>query len=295
MTAMLQGVIPALVTPLDADGELATRSMEKLLERMYAAEVDGMYICGQTGEGMLLPLATRRAAAEVAVRNSPSGKAVIVHVGAARTADAVDLAKHARTAGAHAVSSLPPAASFSFDEVKAYYRAIAEAAEIPVLVYYFPEFSRSVNTLEQIYELCAIPNVVGLKFTDFDLYRMSLISRAGHVILNGRDEVFAAGVLMGAKGGIGSFYNVAPEAFVEVWRLGQAGRHTEARAAQDRINELIQLVLRYPMLQALKMMLGWSGIDCGQTVAPRRPMTDAETSQLRVDLEHAGFAPELHS
>ncbi len=291
MITSLSGVLPALLTPLTADEHLHAKPMERLLEQVYAAGVDGVYVCGQTGEGLLLGLADRRQAAEIAIRNSPGGKVVVVHVGAARTADAVELARHARRIGATAVSSLPPSGPFSFREVKAYYGAIASAADLPVLVYYYPEISHGAISLDQILELCSIPNVAGLKFTDFDLYRMSLISRAGHVIFNGRDEVFAAGLLMGASGGIGSFYNIVPKWFVSVWENARAGRYDRTREVQDRINDLIRIILQFPMVPALKTILGWSGIDCGPAVAPRRPLSAEEQERLRRELEAAGFDP----
>ncbi|HYZ86636.1 MAG TPA: dihydrodipicolinate synthase family protein, partial [Bryobacteraceae bacterium] len=240
MKQTLEGVLPALITPLDSNEQVATDAAERLLQRLYEAGSDGMYVCGQTGEGLFLDAGQRMRMTEVSVRNSPPGKAVVIHVGAPRTAEAVALARHARKSGAHAVASLPPASSFSFAEVRAYYEAIAQAADLPVLVYYFPEFSKSVSTLEEIFELCSIPNVIGLKFTDFDFYRMSLVARAGHVIFNGRDEAFAAGILMGASGGIGSFYNLVPELFVQAWTAGQRGDFAETRKIQDRINDLIR-------------------------------------------------------
>jgi len=292
MSTRLQGVVPAVLTPLTEGEELATVAFEKLIERLYAAGTHGLYVCGQTGEGLTLPLAVRKKAAEVAVKNSPADRAVIVHIGAARTADAVELARHASAAGVQAISSLPPDSRFSFLETRRYYEAIAAASSVSVLVYYFPEFSTAVRTLDQIDELCSIPNVVGLKFTDFDLFRLSLISRAGRVIFSGRDEVFAAGLLMGACGGIGSFYNLIPELFVEVYQLASAGRFTEARRVQDRINDLIRVVLRYPMLAAIKKMLDWSGIPAGVCAAPRRGLSSDEEAQLRKDVEAAGFAPD---
>jgi N-acetylneuraminate lyase len=292
MHMMLHGVVPALVTPLDANERFAARPMEQLLERMYSAGSDGVYVCGQTGEGLLLSKETRKQAADAAVRNSPRGKQVIVHVGAASTTDGVELALHAAHAGAHAVSSLPPSNAFTFPEVRAYYEAIAAASDLPVLVYYFPEFSRSVSTLEEIESLCSIPNVVGLKFTDFDFYRLSLISRAGRVIFSGRDEAFACGVLMGASGGIGSFYNLIPEMFVQVWKAARAGDFTTARRVQDRINDLIRVVLEFPMLPAIKTLLTWSGIDCGPAVAPRRALTYEEERLLRSAVKAIGFEPD---
>lgn len=288
----LEGIVPAAVTPLDEQGNLNSRSFELLLERFYGAGCTGVYVCGQTGEGLVLPPSVRELAVEVAVANTPAGRSVIAHVGAASTADAVRMARHAARTGAHAISSLPPPSSCSFVEVRSYYEALAAAASLPVLVYYFPEFSTAIRSLEEVLELCAIPNVVGLKFTDFDLYRLSLIERAGHIVFNGRDEILAAGLLMGAHGGIGSFYNLVPRLFVELYRHSQAGRWTEARAAQDRINDLIRTVLRFPMLAAIKRLLTWSGIDGGLPVLPRRPLRTDEESALRVALAAAGFEPD---
>jgi hypothetical protein len=113
----------------------------------------------------------------------PNDLSVIAHVGTASTADAVRLARHAARAGAHAISSLPPQSGCSFAEVRRYYEALSSATSLPVLVYYFPEFSTAIRSLEEVLELCAIPNVIGLKFTDFDLYRLSLIRRAGNTVL----------------------------------------------------------------------------------------------------------------
>ena len=281
----LSGILPAVVTPLDEHGALNARSLELLLERFYAAGCHGVYVCGQTGEGLQLPPDVRERALEVALANTPSDRTVIAHIGAASTPDAVRLARHASKAGAHAISSLPPSSAYTFAEVRGYYEALAAAAPLPLLVYYFPEVSASIRTLDEVLDLCSIPNVAGLKFTDFDLYRLSLIVRAGYTILNGRDEVLAAGLLMGAHGGIGSFYNLAPDLFVEVYRLSQEGRWREARAVQDRINDLIRAVLRFPMLAAIKQLLTWSGIECGLPVEPRRALRADEASALRAAVD----------
>ncbi len=288
----LRGIMPAIVTPIDEHGSLNTASYERLLVRLYEAGCHGMYICGQTGEGLQLSPAVRERTAEVAIANTPVGRTAIVHVVAANTADAVRLARHAAKAGAHAVSSLPPGSAYTLREVRSYYEAIAAAAGVPVLVYYFPDFSASIKTVEDVFDLCSIPGVVGLKFTDFDLYRLSLIQRAGHTIFNGRDEVCAAGILMGAHGGIGSFYNLVPELFLAIYAHAQVGRWAEARAAQDRVNDLIRIVLSFPALAAIKRMLTWSGIDCGVPVEPRRAMSSDEGAALRRALEKAGFAPD---
>lgn len=286
----LHGIIPAVVTPFDADEHFCPQAFEALLARLYAAGVHGVYVCGQTGEGLLQPLEQRKRVAEVAVKNSPAGKQVIIHTGAYRTADAVELTRHASRIGATAVSSLPPGA-YSFAEIREYYRALAACSDVPFLVYYFPELCPSINSADQILELTAIPNIAGLKFTDFDLYKLAAVKESGAVVFNGRDEVLVAGLLMGADGGIGSFYNLVPELFVRVFALCRDGRFLEGREVQRRINLLIRIVLRFPVFPAIKRMLKWSGLDCGACLAPRGQLTPDDEGKLEHALQAGGFDP----
>ena len=284
-----QGILPAIVTPFDEDGRFHAPTFERLLARFYAADVHGVYVCGTTGEGVLQSAETRKQVAEVAVETSPSEKTVVVHVGAASTREAIDLARHAARIGADAVSSLPPPSYHSFAEVKEYYRDLAAASDVPMLVYYFPALSPSFTGLDAILELCALDNVAGLKFTDFDLYTLSVLREQGIPVFNGRDEVLVAGLLMGASGGVGTFYNLLPEHVVRVFELAQAGQWDEARAVQSEINRLIRTVLRYPLFPAVKQILAWSGLDCGPCLRPRLPLTQEQAAGLRSELEREGL------
>ncbi len=287
MTTALGGVLPALITPLTDRAELNVAVLEQLLDRLYMAGVDGVYVCGYTGEGMRCTSDIRKTVLETVVRRSPHGKLVIAHVGADRLEDAIDLARHAAHHGAHALSSLPPGTEF--ESIYSNYSLLSAATDLPFLVYYFPEIAPGIRTMDEVRRLCALPNIAGLKFTDFDLYRLSMLSREGVTLFNGRDEVFAAGLLMGACGGIGSFYNVAPELFLETYRLAREGRFVEARRMQDRINDLISIVIRFPMIPALKAVLAWRGIPCGPSLTSRA-LTADESHQLRGAMEQAGFA-----
>ena len=284
-----RGILPAIVTPFDADGQFHAPTFERLLERFYAAGVHGVYVCGTTGEGVLQAAEARKRVAEVAVEASPSDKAVVVHVGAASTREAAELARHASRIGADAVSSLPPPSQYRFGEVKGYYRDLAAASDVPLLVYYFPALSPSFTGLDPILELCALDGVAGLKFTDFDLYTLSVLRERGIPVFNGRDEVLVAGMLMGANGGIGTFYNIAPERFVRLFELAQVGRWDEARAVQSEINRLIRVVLRYPLFPAIKQILAWSGLDVGPCLLPRQPLSEEEAAGLKSDLEREGL------
>ena len=287
---LIQGILPAAVTPLDADGKFAPAMFERLLERLHGAGVHGVYVCGTTGEGMLQPLAQRQSIVETAVACAPRGRHVVVHVGAASLEEALALSAHAAKAGAHAISSLPPlSGQFGFPEVLRFYEALARASDLPLLVYYFPDLSPSISSTEQLETLCSLPNVLGVKFTDFDLYRMSLLTRPERCIFNGRDEVLAAGLLMGADGGIGTFYNLVPELFVRIYTEAQAGRWEEAGRAQGRVNELIRIALAYPLFPAVKQILAWSGLDCGTCLPPRAPLTLEQQRSLHQSLVDAGL------
>ena len=289
-TTLLQGILPAVVTPMDQDQRFVRDSYKALLANVYAKGVHGIYVCGQTGEGLLQTVDQRKSVAEASMEFSPAGKQVIVHVGAYRTADAVELTKHSSGLGVAAVSALPPLGPYTFAEIHAYYQAIAEASNVPLLVYFFPEICPGIKTTEQILELCAIPNVAGLKFTEFDLFRMRRLKQSGAVLFNGRDEILAAGLMMGADGGIGSFYNIVPEMFVELYGCSLRNEWIAARDVQDRINNIIQITLKYPLFPALKQILKWMGIDCGPCVQPRQGLTADQSRKLRQQLEGSGIA-----
>jgi N-acetylneuraminate lyase len=289
----LGGILPAVVTPVNQEECFDRGAMAALFKRIYDAGCDGVYVCGQTGEGLQQTTGQRMRVAEAAVELSPAGRQVIIHIGAASTREAVALARHAAQCGATAVSSLPPAMALSFGEIREYYRAIAEASSVPLLVYYFSPSSGAISHLDQLLELCALPNVAGLKFTDSDFYKLAELARSGAVVFNGSDEMLVAGLLRGAHGGIGSIYNLIPECFVELFQLTRAGRWAEASAVQDRINVLIRIILRYTVWGAVKTLLKTSGIDCGPVIAPRRNLTANEEAELCAAVSRTEFAARL--
>jgi N-acetylneuraminate lyase len=285
----IQGILPAVVTPFDDRQVFQATAFEKLLESLYSAGVHGLYVCGQTGEGLLQTVAQRKHVAEVAVRCSPKGKLVIVHAGAANLADAMELARHAERIGATAISSLPPAGA-SVEEIRQYYRALAGATGLPFLLYYFPEICPAIANPAELLDVLDIPNVIGLKFTDFNFFQLWQLRRRGLAVFNGRDEALAAGLLMRASGGIGSFYNLVPELFMRVWELGCKERWEEAYNVQAKIDELIDITIRFPVFPSIKKMLAWSGLDCGDCDPKYRPLTSQEERELRLLLSRSTLA-----
>lgn len=286
----IRGILPALATPIDASGVVQTAPLEALIARLYGAGVQGLYVAGQTGEGWQLDNAQRKRLAEVAVRNSPKGAQVIIHVGAMRVAKAIDLACHAGKIGAAAISSLPPPGAGNGAELLDWYGRLAEASPVPLYVYYFPGLSPAVKSCADLLALCKLPNVAGLKYTADDLDWMSEMVRAGANVLFGRDEVLASALLLGAHGGIGTFYNLVPEWLLDLYANSQAGHWAEAAKIGERLRRLIHVCLRYQILSACKVILRWQGFDCGPVLSPRLNMTPAEEELLRADLVREGFA-----
>src|SRR5207244_2897655 len=104
----LPGLYPAFLTPLTPDGKVSEPAVEQLIEHLLQAGMDGTYVGGSTGEGLLMDLQQREILVDRLARSMPDTKRLIVHVGAADVRDASRLAQHAARAGAKAVSSLPP-------------------------------------------------------------------------------------------------------------------------------------------------------------------------------------------
>jgi len=280
----LKGILPALVTPLTEGGELNTTVLGNLVEHLYGKGIDGLYVGGNTGEGRELPRGVRERLVEGVLERTPAGKLTMVHVGAHRLEETLGLARHAEKAGGGAISSLPPGPQYGFVETRDWYRAIGEACGLPLVVYHFPALSPSLK-VEEIEDLLHLPRVAGIKFTSFDLFTMRELKRSGRAVFNGHDEVLAAGLLMGADGGIGSTYNLMADLFVKLNREAGEGQWAEAVETQDRINRLVRILLGYPLIPAIKQVLAWEGFDCGRAVAPRRALTEEEAVRLRGQYE----------
>lgn len=286
------GVYPAAVSPKDDSGKFSGPRLVDLIQRLYEANVNGLYLCGNTGEGYLLPLWARKEAVEVAVEASRDRGKVIVHVGAPAEEDAVALAKHAAEAGADGISSLPPyVQGYSFDEVHAYYTRLAYASGLPTFVYYIPIITHREFSLAEMDQLLDIEGVAGLKFTNHNLFLMEGIMDGGRNphVFNGHDEVFLAGMAMGAQAGIGTYYNILPAHFVGIYEAAIAGDYAKGRELQRDVNRLIRAAQTVRQNGAVHSMLRWQGVPCGDPILPARPLDEADEKTLRGELERAGL------
>ena len=226
-------VLIPTITPLTPDGLLDEDSYCRYVRALFAAGVGGLYVNGSTGEGLHLEEPMRRRIAELAVEltqecNEADGdwRVCVIHVGAAQTSVALRLAEHAKSIGATCISSLPPfVGGTSFEEIVAYYERLAEF-DVPILAYYIPMVTKIELTLAQLQSLAAVRNVIGFKFTSYNvelLMQLKARLRPEQQLYSGMDGVLVCGLMYGADGAIGAVYNIAPRQVVEVERRVRAG------------------------------------------------------------------------
>jgi N-acetylneuraminate lyase len=255
--------------------------------------MDGLYLCGSTGEGLLMTEVERCLVAETVIEQVRGRVPVIVHVGAPATSVSERLARHAGQAGADAVASVPP---FYYAvgriEIETHYRRIALAGGIPLYLYNIP-------TATQVsLEACLICDLVregvahGLKYTSYDqLNFREILESCGQAInvFAGPDEMLLPFLLMGAHGGIGTTYNLIPELFVDLYAAWTAGDLQTAQQAQYQIDRAILVLRKFGVVPAVKAAMRLRGIDCGNPRAPLLPLTADQVEQLACELEQANL------
>ncbi len=138
--------------------------------------------------------------------------------------------------------------------------------------------------------MCQLPNVSGLKYTAYNLDWMSETVRLGANVLFGCDEVLISALMLGAHGGIGTYYNVVPKWFLDLFAQARSGQWEAPAATGERIRRLIQVCLRHPGVAGCKVMLRWQGFACGPVLSPRLNLTLEQEGLLREDLVREGFA-----
>ena len=142
MDSKFKGVFPALLTPFKADGSINDDSVAKLIEYNVRKGVDGFYVGGSTGEGMLLTVDERKQLFRASAEANAGRTTMIAHVGTICTDHAIELAKYAKEVGFDAISAVAPYYySFSYDAIKNYYLDIVNSVDIPMIIYNFPNAS----------------------------------------------------------------------------------------------------------------------------------------------------------
>lgn len=292
MVSHLRGVMPALLTPFDAQQNIDRASLRLLVRFNIEQGVDGVYVGGSTGEAFVQSLSEREEVLEIVAEEAKGKITLIAHVGCVSTAESQQLAVAAKRYGFDAVSAVTPFYyPFSFEEHCDHYRAIIDSADgIPMVVYNIPALSGVKLTLEQINQLVTLPGVGALKQTSGDLYQMEQIRRAHPelVLYNGYDEIFASGLLAGADGGIGSTYNIMAWRYLGIVQALKEGDTAKAQQLQHECNKVIDLLVKVGVFRGLKTVLHYMDVLsvplCRKPFAPVEDKFQAELKALAQQL-----------
>lgn len=292
MVSHLRGVMPALLTPFDAQQNIDRASLRRLVRFNIKQGVDGVYVGGSTGEAFVQSLSEREEVLEIVAEEAKGKITLIAHVGCVSTVESQQLAAAAKRYGFDAVSAVTPFYyPFSFEEHCDHYRAIIDSADgIPMVVYNIPALSGVKLTLEQINQLVTLPGVGALKQTSGDLYQMEQIRRAHPelVLYNGYDEIFASGLLAGADGGIGSTYNIMAWRYLGIVQALKEGDTAKAQQLQHECNKVIDLLVKVGVFRGLKTVLHYMDVLsvplCRKPFAPVEDKFQAELKALAQQL-----------
>ena len=277
----LYGIMPALMTAFDGD-KIDNARIGELVRKLGNDGVHGLYVGGSSGEMVLCSTEERKELLETVMENK-GDLAVISHVGCLSTKDTVELSKHAKSCGADAVSSVTPLYyKYSFEEVKTYYKRIAEASELPVIMYNIPGLTGTAYGYDQLCELLEIEGVQGMKFTSSDFYLLNRLVNTypEKVFYNGADEMLLSGLAAGAQGGIGTTYNFMPDLMVKIYSLASEGKIEEARVVQSVANKAIATVLRNGGIPSCKHLISLYGVPYGECREPFLPLEDKAKDDL---------------
>ena len=285
-------MIPALVTPLNEDETINCVVLEQLIEDLLTAGADGFYVAGATGEGLALRPAERRILAEASIQITNHRKPCIIQVASTDFGEAIALAKHAEECGADAISATPPLFfQYCEDDVYHYYKALANAVHIPVMIYYNPAagFPMNAKFAARVFE---VDNVTAIKWTSSDYYQMMELKHLtnGEMnIINGPDQMLLMGLQAGADGGIGTTYNFMPKLYRGIYECFVEGDVAGAYAYQQRACRVISALTGEPIIPAAKVLLEAMGYRVGNATFPMKRYSQADKDALTERVKAAGL------
>jgi 4-hydroxy-tetrahydrodipicolinate synthase len=287
-----KGIIPAMVTPLDENGELKEGALRKLTAHLIDGGVHGLFAVGSQGEFFSLRADQKRQIIETVVEEANGKVPVYAGTGAVTTREAIELTKIAESTGAQAVSVITPYfIKPNETELLEYYTAIARSTSLPVILYSNPARTGVSLSPDLVVRASKVDNIVGIKDSSGDLTLTGeYIRRTDEAfgVLAGRDTLIYATLVYGGKGSVTATANVAPKLVVEIYEAFVAGDHKRAREAQYR---LAPLRLAFPFGTfpvVIKEALSMLGIDAGYAVKPVGNMTESNREKLREVLKGIG-------
>jgi len=275
--ADFHGVFPYLVSPIDASGNIRTDVLARLCDDLVNAGVHGLTPLGSTGEFAYLNSAQRTAVVQTTIETAQGRVPVVAGVASTSTADAVAQAKAYQKLGADGILAIMEAYfPISDAGIEAYFRAIADAVDIPVVIYTNPQFQRSDLTLDVIERLAGHPRIGYIKDASTNTGRLlSIINRCGDSIrvFSASAHIPAAVMLIGGLGWMAGPACIIPRQSVALYDLCRQKRWDEALVLQRKLWRVNEAFARFNLAACIKAGLSIQGYDVGDPVPPQAALT----------------------
>jgi len=298
MTFSWQGVFPAIITPFRSDDSLDLAMFEQNLRAQLTAGVDGIIIGGSLGEASTLTTDEKRQLTTIARAVGGSQLPLIVNIAESSTREGVAQAELAASWNADGLMLLPPMRYRSDDrETVEYFRTIAAATPLPIMIYNNPVDYKIDITIDMFAELVHCPNITAVKESTRDVTNVTrLRNRFGDrlSILCGVDTLALEELLLGADGWVAGLVNAFPKETVAIYKLAKSGRIAEATAIYRWFMPLLELDIHPKLVQYIKLASEVTGIGSEQVRAPRLPLEGAERERiLHIILEGVRSRPNM--
>ena len=290
--ADFHGVFPYLVSPLHADGRIRTDVLGRLCDDLIKSGVHGLTPLGSTGEFAYLDAAQRTSVVQTTIEAAHGRVPVVAGVVSTSTADAVAQAKAYQRLGADGILAILEA-YFPLGEasVESYFRSVADAVDIPVVIYTNPQFQRSDLSLDVIARLSAHPRIKYIKDASTNTGRLlSIMNRCGDAIrvFSASAHIPAAVMLIGGVGWMAGPACIIPRQSVQLYDLCVAKRWDETLVLQRRLWRINEAFARYNLAACIKAGLAIQGYDVGDPVAPQAALTTEERKAIEAVLRDIG-------
>jgi 4-hydroxy-tetrahydrodipicolinate synthase len=288
------GVLPYLVSPVDADGAIRRDVLARLCGDLIAAGVHGLTPLGSTGEFAYLNNAQRLVVVETTIDAAKGRVPVVAGVASTSTLDAVAQAKAYQKLGADGILAILEAYfPLSDSQVESYFRAIADAVDIPVVIYTNPQFQRSDLSLDCIERLASHPRIRYIKDASTNTGRLlSIMNRCGDSIrvFSASAHIPAAVMLIGGVGWMAGPACIIPRQSVALYGLCKAKRWDEALTLQRKLWRVNEAFARFNLAACIKAALAIQGYDVGDPVPPQKALTADERKAVEAVLRDVGEA-----
>jgi 4-hydroxy-tetrahydrodipicolinate synthase len=293
---MLTGSLVAIATPMQHDGSLDLPGLGRLIDFHVAAGTAGIVIVGTTGESPTVDYDEHCLLIKTAIAQAKGRVPVIAGTGANSTREAIELQRFAKEAGAHSGLSVVPYYNKPSQEgIYRHFRAIAEAVDLPVILYNVPARTVADLSTETALRLAQVPGIIGLKDATADLGRGSEVLRAlrmaGHnefAVYSGEDITSLPLMMLGGHGVISVTANVAPALMAKMCAAALAGDFATARAINDRLIPLHRRLFIEPSPAPTKWALAEMGHIENALRLPLVPLTPQNHEAVRAALREAG-------